>query len=172
MEGHVHNYERSYPIAIQCKGLSNPIITSCNNDAYDNSKGQIYSIVGTGGVNLYGLSDKAQFIASQQDSKFGILDIQTTDNKLQATFVSNDGSTMDQFTITKTAENLISKTASPEERKICPGSSPPTSAKTQSNQISSIVKLENDQTSGSLKFDIQPPKIREQIKDTVVKKIQ
>lgn len=172
LEGHVHNYERSYPITFNAKDSSKPIITSCNKDTYDNPNGQIYSIVGTGGVNLHGLSDKAPFIASQQDSKFGILNIQITDNKLHATFISNDGSSMDQFTITKSAEKLISNTISPEGSKFCPGSSPPNSVKTQNNRISSIVILEDDPSSGSVKLDIRPPKIREQIKDTVEKKIQ
>ncbi|HEY7110076.1 MAG TPA: metallophosphoesterase [Nitrososphaeraceae archaeon] len=170
LEGHVHNYERSYPITFNAQDSSKPIITSCNKNTYDNPNGQIYSIVGTGGVNLHGLSDKAQFIASQQDSKFGILNIQITDTKLHATFVSNDGPSMDQFTITKTAGKLISNTIPPEESKICPGSSPPTSAK--NNRISSIVILEDDESGGGVKVDIQTPKIREQIRDKVDKKIQ
>jgi hypothetical protein len=148
------------------KDPSSPIITSCNKDKYDDPNGQIYSIVGTGGVNLHGLSDKAPFMANQQDSKFGILDIQITDNKLLATFISNDGSTMDQFTITKTTKKLISDGNLKEESQNCSGSSPPT------NIVNSIVVLKEDQTTGKLNLDIEIPKIREQIKEKVDKKIQ
>jgi hypothetical protein len=172
LEGHVHNYERSYPIMYNAKDPSSPIITSCSKDTYDNPNGQIYSIVGTGGVNLHGLSDKAPFMANQQDSKFGILHIQITDNKLLALFISNDGSSMDQFTITKTTRRLISDGNLKEESQNCPGSSPPTSIKSQGRQISSIVVLNEDQTTGELKLDLTIPKIREQIKEKVDKKIQ
>ena len=166
LEGHVHNYERSYPIMYNTKDPSTPIITSCNKDTYVSPNGQIYSIVGTGGVNLHGLSDKAPFMANQQDSKFGILGIQITDNKLLATFISNDGSTMDQFTITKTTKKLISDGNLKQESQNCSGSSPPT------NIVNSIVVLKEDQTTGKVKLDIAIPKIREQIKEKVDKKIQ
>ena len=33
------------------------------------------AIVGAGGIDLHGLSGKSKFTASQQDKKFGILDI-------------------------------------------------------------------------------------------------
>jgi hypothetical protein len=74
---------------------------------YENPDGEIFAIVGTGGVNLHGLSDSAPFIASQQDSNFGILDIHISDNKLDAKFVTNDGVTDDHFSISKTAKKKI-----------------------------------------------------------------
>jgi hypothetical protein len=166
LEGHVHNYERSYPIMYNPKDPSTPVITSCNEHTYDSPYGQIYSIVGTGGVNLHGLSDKSPFVANQQDSKFGILDIQITDNKLLATFISNDGSTMDQFTITKTTKNLISNGNLKQGSQNCATSSPP------SNVFNSIVALKQDQNTGKVKLEIAIPKIHEQIKEKVDKKIQ
>jgi Calcineurin-like phosphoesterase len=172
LEGHIHNYERSYPIMYNAEDSSKPIITNCNKNTYDNPHGQIYSIVGTGGVNLHGLSDKAPYIASQQDSKFGILNIQITGNNLHATFISNDGSSMDQFTITKTTEKLISDIIYPGDSKICPGSSPLITVKTQKNQISSVLNLKEDRNSDRLNLDIELPKIRTEIKENVDKKIQ
>ena len=50
LEGHVHNYQRSYPIACNPKNLSGPIVTSASENNYNNPEGQIYVIVGTGGV--------------------------------------------------------------------------------------------------------------------------
>ena len=61
----------------------------------------MYAIVGTGGVNLHGLSGKSSFIASQQDSKFGIFDMHISANTLETKFIDNAGSILDQFSITK-----------------------------------------------------------------------
>ena len=91
LEGHVHNYQRSYPIACNPKNLSSPIVTSASESNYNNPEGQIYVIVGTGGVNLQGLSGKTPYMASQQDSKFGVLVMRFSENKLNANFISNDG---------------------------------------------------------------------------------
>ena len=84
LEGHVHNYQRSYPIACNPKNLSSPIVTSASESNYNNPEGQIYVIVGTGGINLQGLSGKTPYMASQQDSKFGVLAMRFSENKLKA----------------------------------------------------------------------------------------
>ena len=62
-----------------------------------------------GGINFHGLSGKSSFVASQQDSKFGILDIQITNDgsKLQAKHYANDGSVKDQFSISKKADATV-----------------------------------------------------------------
>ena len=101
LEGHVHNYQRSYPIACNPKNISSPTTTSASQNNYNNPEGQIYVIVGTGGVNLQGLSGKSSYMASQQDSKFGILAMRFSENKLNANFLANNGSILDQFNITK-----------------------------------------------------------------------
>jgi Calcineurin-like phosphoesterase len=101
LEGHIHNYQRSYPIACNPKNLSSPIVTSASENNYNNPEGQIYVIVWTGGVNLQGLSGKTSYTASQQDSKYGVLAMRFSENKLNANFLSNNGSILDQFNITK-----------------------------------------------------------------------
>jgi len=112
LEGHVHNYQRSYPIKYNLQDPSKPLVTNPSKNSYNNPEGEIYAIVGTGGVNLHGLSGKSSFIANQQDSKFGVLDIHFNGDKLDARFVSNDGKIMDQFSITKTKKKAID-TSSP-----------------------------------------------------------
>jgi predicted MPP superfamily phosphohydrolase len=107
LEGHVHNYQRSYPIKYDQQDPSKPLATSSSKNNYNNPEGEIYAIVGTGGVNLHGLSGKSAFMASQQDSKFGVLDFHFNGDKLDAMFVSNDGKIMDQFSITKTKKKVI-----------------------------------------------------------------
>lgn len=112
LEGHVHNYQRSYPIAYNSQNPSNPTVTSCSKDSYSNPDGEVFAIVGTGGENFHGLSDKSYYMASQQDSKFGILDMHISANTLEAKFIDNTGSILDQFTINKNVniKNIIAAT--------------------------------------------------------------
>jgi hypothetical protein len=107
LEGHVHNYQRSYPIKYNQQDPPKPLVTSSSKNSYNNPDGEIYAIVGTGGVNLHGLSGKSAFMASQQDSKFGVLDFSFNGDRLDAKYISNDGKIMDQFSITKTKKKAI-----------------------------------------------------------------
>jgi len=107
LQGHVHNYQRSLPLKFNEESPSKPLVTSVSKSDYKNPNGAIFAIVGTGGVNLHSVSDKASFIAYQEDSKFGILDMHFSDNKLDAKFVTNEGSTLDHFSISKTVKKII-----------------------------------------------------------------
>src|SRR6476619_3527478 len=116
LAGHVHNYQRSYPITYNSQNPSDPQVTSCSKSTYSNPEGEIYAIVGTGGVNLHGLSGKSNFIASQQDSKFGIFDMHISANTLEAKFIDNAGTILDQFSINKNVniKKIVSTECSPE----------------------------------------------------------
>ena len=112
LQGHNHNYQRTYPIKFNSANPSHPIETSTNATNYidPNGGGQIFITVGTGGEDLYPYKD-------QKDSKkgnnyyvkdyigFGILDVDMTDNgkTLTGKFYpdNNNGRIIDQFTITK-----------------------------------------------------------------------
>jgi hypothetical protein len=107
LQGHVHNYQRSYPLKFNQESSPEPIVTSTAKTDYKNPNSVIFAIVGTGGVNLHGLSGSAPFMAYQQDSKFGILDMHVSDNQLDAKFVSNNGATLDHFSISKTVMKKI-----------------------------------------------------------------
>ena len=107
LQGHVHNYQRSFPLKFNQETSSKPLVTTSAKIVYENPNGVIFAIVGTGGVNLHGLSGSAPFMAYQQDSKFGILDMHISDNKLDAKFVTNDGDTIDHFSISKTVKKKI-----------------------------------------------------------------
>ena len=107
LQGHVHNYQRSLPLIFNQADSSKPSTTSISKTDYKNPNGVIYAVVGTGGVNLHGLSEKAPYMAYQQDSKFGILHLQFSESKLDAKFVSNDGTTLDHFSIAKTAKKAV-----------------------------------------------------------------
>lgn len=112
LEAHMHSYQRSYPIKYNVDNPSKPIITSSDKNNYNNPSGEIFAIVATGGINFHSLAGKAPFTATQQDSKFGILEMQFSNSKLDTKFISNAGSTMDHFTVTKTTKKLTSLTSS------------------------------------------------------------
>ena len=93
---------------------------------------RIFAIVGTGGVNFHSLTEKANFIATQQATKFGQLDITfsktSTRDILTGQFCANDASVsdpcskssniLDKFTIQKNfATTLNSNNANPNERE-------------------------------------------------------
>ena len=118
LQGHNHNYQRSYPLAfnnnnndnnnkisnINNANPFNPTITSINTNTYGDTRGEVYVIAGTGGEDLYDLKSKADFIATQYKG-FGFLnvDVSSDGTKLVGTFYANEngGSVKDTFTITK-----------------------------------------------------------------------
>ena len=113
IQGHNHDYQRSYPLDYNISSPSQPILTktltdtNTNNNNFNNNytdpKGRIFITVGTGGAPTYNFKGKASYIVSQY-AGYGILDIDITNGgtKLVATFYANeDGSVKDTFTITK-----------------------------------------------------------------------
>jgi len=108
LQAHVRNYERSFPLVFNQESSSNPTIASTSKQEYKNPNGVIFAIVGTGGGELkHDLNGQASFMAYQQDTEFGVLDIHFSDNTLDAKFVNNDGTTMDHFSIDKTAKKKV-----------------------------------------------------------------
>jgi len=126
LEGHVHNYQRSYQLKYDAGSPSSPTIGSNNANTYTEGNGAVYAIVGTGGVNFHALSGKASFTSVQQDDFFGQLQVKITNsgNKLEGTFYRNgNNAVLDSFSITKAvnsppvannqAINVIKNTATP-----------------------------------------------------------
>ncbi|MFB5600560.1 MAG: LamG-like jellyroll fold domain-containing protein [Nitrososphaeraceae archaeon] len=105
LDGHTHDYQRSLPIKFNPNSKSNPVITNNHPNSYNDPEGQIHAIVGTGGINFHKLTGQKSFIVSQQDKKFGHLNVAITNNgmTLNGKFVANDNTVMDQFTITKSS---------------------------------------------------------------------
>ena len=102
LQGHNHNYQRTFPLMYNSASPSNPIRTSTSTDTYNDPAGQVYATVGTGGISLYDLSSKASFVVTQSKT-YGILNIDVLNNgtTLDATFYANDGTIKDHFSITK-----------------------------------------------------------------------
>ena len=102
--GHVHTYQRTFPIRYDSGSPSSPIVTSTASMDYNDPTGQIFVLVGTGGVNFHGLSGKASWVKYQQDDRFGAVDLSIENNgeTLAGRYYTNDGVKRDVFKITKT----------------------------------------------------------------------
>jgi predicted phosphodiesterase len=119
LQGHQHNYQRTYPIKYNSDTPINPIITDKSTNNYNNPEGQIFLTVGTGGIDLHDLDEnKAPYITITEYEEFGFLNVDVMNSNannnnnertstLVGTFYSNNGGgsekIMDQFTITKSA---------------------------------------------------------------------
>jgi hypothetical protein len=104
LQGHVHNYQRTFPLKYDTVSPSSPTRTSTSTSSYTDPEGEIFVTVGTGGINFHGLSGKSYFVVSQQAQKFGQLDILMANDgtKLTGKYYRNGESTpYDTFTITK-----------------------------------------------------------------------
>jgi hypothetical protein len=125
LQAHQHNYQRTYPLNYNSDSPSNPIETSNNTDTYNDTLGQIYATVGTGGVSitdgesqaeplfdsgeaLYDLKSKASFVVMQFKG-YGFLNIDVINNgtMFDAKFYANDGAIKDQFSITKLRPSTV-----------------------------------------------------------------
>jgi len=118
LQGHQHNYQRTYPIMYNNDSPANPIITDRNKSTYTNPEGQIYLTVGTGGQSLFKLNgNKAPYLIITQDKVYGFLNVDVTAKQggttmLVGTFYKNNkngsGEMTDQFTIAKSAAGDLS----------------------------------------------------------------
>ena len=103
LQAHNHNYERTYPIIFNITSPSKPIETSTNSTTYLNPDGQIFATVGTGGRNVNSFDSKKDYIVKQYQG-FGILNVDITNDGRTITgkfYTNNNGTIIDQFTITK-----------------------------------------------------------------------
>ena len=103
LQGHLHAYERSYPIKINLEDTQNPIITDYSTNNYLDPEGQIFATVSTGGAHLHNfMGQKEPYMASQYLGwGFLNIDIINEGKILIAKFYSNDGTVLDQFGVAK-----------------------------------------------------------------------
>lgn len=112
LQGHNHNYQRTYPVTFNPNKGSDPIVTNQFTTGYQGNKdGVVYAIVGTAGEGFHPLEGRQTYMATQFEGKFGFLDIEISNGnphtKLSGTFYDNQGSGIqDYFTIEKEIKNL------------------------------------------------------------------
>ena len=113
LQGHNHNYQRTYPITFNVGKTSNPTVTNTFATGYEGNKdGIVYAVVGTAGEGFHPLESQQSYVAKQFEGKFGFLDIEISNGnpytKLTGTFYDNiEGGIQDSFTIEKEIKNKI-----------------------------------------------------------------
>ena len=76
LQGHLHAYERTYPITFNDDDEDEPIVQDNNPNLYKNPNGTIFLTVGTGGAHDMQLSSLKDFSAEGISGEFGILNVQ------------------------------------------------------------------------------------------------
>ena len=115
LNGHNHNYQRTYPLTFNVDKTSTPTITNAFTTGYNgNNDGIVYAIVGTAGEGFHPLQGRESYMATQFEGKFGFLNIEISNGnphtKLTATFYDNKGSNvLDEFTIEKEIKDMKSE---------------------------------------------------------------
>jgi hypothetical protein len=113
LQGHIHNYQRTYPITFNLDKMSNPTVTNAFTTGYEGNKdGIVYAVVGTAGEGFHPLEGRQPYVATQFEGKFGFLDMEISNGnphtKLTGTFYENRGNGIqDSFTIEKEIKNEI-----------------------------------------------------------------
>jgi predicted MPP superfamily phosphohydrolase len=106
LQGHNHNYQRTYPLSYNWDTPIKPIITDKSTREYDKDHtGQIFITVGTAGEDLYNFTSQAPYVI-RQFLRHGFLNVDITNNgtNLTATFYENREMTdKDHFTFIKSS---------------------------------------------------------------------
>lgn len=152
LQGHVHNYQRTYPLKYDPGSPSSPTRTSTSTSSYTDPEGQIFATVGTGGINFHGLSGKSYFVAKQQAQRFGILDISIADDGSKLTgrhYRNGESSPYDTFTISKPTTISSLKISTANNVNITNQTSPQKII----DQLSSNQTAKNNQTAENREID-------------------
>ncbi len=99
LAGHAHNYQRTYPLNYNEDRPGRPLILDHQQSQYTNQSGTVFAIVGTGGMSIHG-ADKKPYLASMYEGS-GCLNVEINDKSLNAEFYTDNGKTIDHFTIVK-----------------------------------------------------------------------
>ncbi|HEX2407424.1 MAG TPA: purple acid phosphatase [Nitrososphaeraceae archaeon] len=105
LQGHLHAYERTYPITFNDDDDDEPIVQDNSPNIYKNPKGTIFLTVGTGGAHVMQLSSLKDFSAEAIAGEFGIVNIEIENDQtpLSGEFIKNGKKQkiLDEFKIIK-----------------------------------------------------------------------
>jgi hypothetical protein len=105
LQGHLHVYERTYPITFNDDDDDEPMVEDSTPNIYKNPKGTIFLTVGTGGAHDMQLSSLKDFSAEAIAGEFGIanIEIENDQTPLSGEFIKNGKKQkiLDEFKIIK-----------------------------------------------------------------------
>jgi hypothetical protein len=87
LQGHNHNYQRSYPLNYGSGDDKPKVVKS----------GTTYIVAGTGGESHYDFNGQAYYIAKQFSDTFGVVSLSVTPTSIIGNFVANDLSIRDNL---------------------------------------------------------------------------
>lgn len=110
LQGHSHNYQRTYPLLFNDETHSKPIISDKEQTHYIDPKGVIFVVAGTGGESIQPLNKKSYLVNTYEG--YGCLDVEINGNSMNVEYYSDTNDSIDRFTITKESQlkNLNEKT--------------------------------------------------------------
>jgi len=103
LQGHDHNYQRTYPLEFNATNPDSPIITTSDKSNYIDPKGEVYVTAGTGGRHAHHLDPAVPgYLVTEFTDTIGYIDISVINNgTMKGVYYSNEGEVKDQFTIKK-----------------------------------------------------------------------
>lgn len=110
LQGHSHNYQRTYPLLFNDETNSKPIISVKEQSHYHDPKGVIFVVAGTGGESIQPLNKKSFLVSTYEG--YGCLNVEINGNSMSVEYYSDLNESIDKFTITKEpqSKNLNEKT--------------------------------------------------------------
>lgn len=105
LQGHAHNYQRSYPLEYNEIKPARPLITEHEQSQYHHGSGTVFAVVGTGGESIQSV-DKKPYLASLYET-YGCLNVEVNDKSMTIEYYSNGGDTIDNFMIMKNKNDQI-----------------------------------------------------------------
>jgi len=99
IQGHSHNYQRTYPLLYNEARNSQPIVANKEQSQYKDPLGIIFVIAGTGGESLQPLH-KEPFLASSYGG-FGCMNVEVKNKSMTVEYYSDTNDIVDKFIITK-----------------------------------------------------------------------
>jgi 3',5'-cyclic AMP phosphodiesterase CpdA len=103
LQGHSHNYQRSYPLIYNEVTHSGPIVSDKEQFRYGDPAGPIFVIVGTGGESVKHLSNRP-FLAKTYEG-YGCINVEISGKSMNVEYYSDTNNPIDKFSITKNQPN-------------------------------------------------------------------
>jgi hypothetical protein len=103
LQGHSHNYQRTYPLLFNDERHSKPIISDKEQSRYIDPKGVIFVVAGTGGESVQPVNKKSFLVSTYEG--YGCLDVEINGNSMNVEYYSDTNDSIDRFTITKEAQS-------------------------------------------------------------------
>lgn len=116
IQGHLHNYQRTYPLLYNDDRNSKPIVSDKEQSYYHDPSGIIFVIAGTGGKSLNSVNNEP-YLASTYEG-YGCINVEIEGKSMNVEYYSDTNNTIDKFLITKNPDSPKSVDENTETQRI------------------------------------------------------